>query len=68
MKLHDERHTLGGQSDTELQDELRKARASLFKLRFQYAGKQLTDTDGIRRSRKRIARILTLLRARERAR
>jgi len=68
MKLHDERHTLRGQSDAELQDELRKARASLFKLRFQYAGKQLTDTDGIRRSRKRVARILTVLAAREQKR
>ena len=66
MKRREERSELREKTTAELHEELRKSRADLFALRFQYASKQLTDTDGIRRARKRIARILTILRQRQR--
>ncbi len=47
-------------SDIELETELRAARRNLYDLRFQLATRQLNDYTQIERTRKRIARILTV--------
>ncbi len=47
-------------SDTELDNELTAARRNLYDLRFQLATRQLNDYTQIERTRKRIARILTV--------
>jgi large subunit ribosomal protein L29 len=48
-----------------LQEELEKAYRELFNLRFQKATRQLADTTAIPKTRKTVARILTVLRQRE---
>ena len=52
-------------SDDKLVEELRKAKAELFNLRFQSATSQLTNTSRLRAVRKDIARIYTIMRERE---
>ena len=47
-------------SDTELENELTAARRNLYDLRFQLATRQLTDYNQIHRTRKKIARIMTV--------
>ncbi len=47
-------------SDGELETELAAARRNLYDLRFQLATRQLSDYNQIRKTRKRIARILTV--------
>jgi large subunit ribosomal protein L29 len=49
-----------GLSDAELDTELVAARRNLYDLRFQLATRQLTDYTQIRKTRRRIARILTV--------
>jgi large subunit ribosomal protein L29 len=48
-----------------LHEELDKAYRELFNLRFQKATRQLADTTAIPKTRKTVARILTVLRQRE---
>ena len=48
-----------------LKEELEKAYRELFNLRFQKATRQLADTTAIPKTRKTVARILTVLRQRE---
>ncbi len=52
-------------SDAELSAELTSAREELFNLRFQLSTRQLKDYQGIGRTRRKIARILTLQRERD---
>lgn len=52
-------------TDAELAAELTSAREELFNLRFQLSTRQLKDHAAIRRSRQKIARILTLQRERQ---
>ncbi len=47
-------------SDTELDNELTAARRNLYDLRFQLATRQLNDYTQIERTRKHIARIMTV--------
>ena len=54
-------------SDEELQKKLEDARAELFNLRFQMATSQLDNTARVTTVKRDIARILTEMRARERA-
>ena len=54
-------------SDTELENELTAARRNLYDLRFQLATRQLNDYTQIERTRKRIARILTVQTERKKA-
>lgn len=49
-----------GLSEQELADELASARRHLYDLRFQLATRQLTDYNQISRTRKDIARLLTV--------
>ncbi len=52
-------------SDDKLVEELRKAKAELFNLRFQSATGQLANNSRLRAVRKDIARIYTIMRERE---
>ncbi len=49
----------------ELERELDESLRSLFNLRFQAATRQLADVSQVRRARRRVARVRTLLRERE---
>ena len=49
----------------ELQEELDESLRALFNLRFQAATRQLADVSQVRRARRRVARVRTLLRERE---
>ena len=55
-------------TDDELQDELSSTRNELMNLRFRVATMQLANTNEIRKARKRVARINTIIRQRELAR
>ncbi len=52
-------------SDEELQSELAKARDELFNTRFQLATRQLKDHSSLRRTRRKLAQLLTIERERE---
>lgn len=52
-------------SDAELRQKLEEAYQRLWSLRFQHATRQLQDTSQIRKTRREIARIKTILRERE---
>ncbi len=54
-------------NDAELEDELSTARRQLYDLRFQLATRQLNDYSQISRTRRSIARLLTVQTERERA-
>ncbi len=54
-------------NDQELDEELSAARRQLYDLRFQLATRQLTDYSQISRSRRSIARLLTVQTERARA-
>ncbi|MEX2446990.1 MAG: 50S ribosomal protein L29 [Dehalococcoidia bacterium] len=60
-----ETDTLRSTADADLRRELDEAHQALFNLRFQSATRQLADTSQIGRTRRRIARVRTLLRERE---
>jgi len=61
-----ERRELREKSDEALQQELGEAHESLFKLRFQAATRQLADNSQIRKTRRRVALLKTLLNERRR--
>ena len=52
-------------TDAELDDELNATHRELMNLRFRVATMQLANTNEIRKSKKRITRIKTILRERE---
>ena len=52
---------LRDQSDEALQKELDQAHEALFKLRFQAATRQLADNSQVKKARRRVALIKTLL-------
>jgi large subunit ribosomal protein L29 len=54
-----------GLSDEKLQDQLEDLKEALFNLRFQKAFGQLEDPNAIRRTRKDVARVQTVLRERQ---
>ena len=53
-------------SDAELADQLRGAREELFDAKFKFATRQLKNYRGMRATRQKIARLLTVSRERER--
>jgi len=53
-------------SDEALKQELEEAHESLFKLRFQVATRQLADNSQVKKSRRRVAMLRTLLNERGR--
>ena len=56
---------LRGMPDQELVDELYDTRRELMNLRFRAATMQLSDVNQIKRTKKRVAQILTVMRQRE---
>ena len=56
---------LRGLSDPDLAEELENTQRALMNLRFRSATMQLSDVHAIRKARKRIARINTIMRERE---
>ena len=56
---------LRGLNDEDLADELENTQRALMNLRFRSATMQLSDVHAISKSRKRIARINTIMRERE---
>ena len=61
MEIHEIRNL----SDQQLQEELENSYKELMNLRFRAATNQLTDTNQPRKTRKAIARLLTVMRQRE---
>jgi len=55
---------LRGKTDEELVLELEEAHQALFNLRFQSSTRQLEDVSQVKRARRKIARIKTLIRER----
>ncbi len=53
-------------SEAELKEKLNQTRKELFNMRFQHATKQLENTAGLAGTRADVARILTLLKEKER--
>ena len=56
---------LRGLNDADLADELENSHRALMNLRFRSATMQLADTHAIRKARRRIARIYTIMKERE---
>lgn len=56
---------LRGLSDPDLAEELDSSQQALMNLRFRSATMQLADVHAIRKARRRIARIYTIMRERE---
>ena len=56
---------LRGLNDTDRADELENSQRALMNLRFRSATMQLSDSHAIRKARRRIARIYTIMRERE---
>lgn len=56
---------LRGLSDSDLAEEMENTQRALMNLRFRSATMQLSDVQAIRKARKRIARINTIMRERE---
>jgi large subunit ribosomal protein L29 len=54
-----------GLDDVALAEELEASRKELMNLRFRTATKQISNTSGLKDARRNIARILTIMRARE---
>jgi large subunit ribosomal protein L29 len=61
-------HEIRNLSDRQLQEELENSYKELMNLRFRAATNQLTDTNQPRKTRKNIARLLTVMRQREQER
>ncbi len=58
-------HEIRDLSDEQLQEELENSYKELMSLRFRAATNQLTDTNQPRKTRKTIARLLTVIRQRQ---
>ena len=56
---------LRDRSDEQLASDFESARQQLFNLRFQSATRQLADVSQVRKARRRVARLQTLMRERE---
>lgn len=52
-------------SDTEVVEKIAEARDSLFQLRFQHANGQLDDSSQLKKTKKEIAQLETILRERQ---
>ncbi len=67
MSRREDRAALEDLGLVELQRELTEARTELFENRIRYATRNLDNPEPLRKGRKKIARILTYMTARERA-
>jgi large subunit ribosomal protein L29 len=65
MKRHDELNKLHDMSDAELREEAARLKESLFRLNFKLALGEMDAVKTIRREKRSLARIKTMVRARE---
>ena len=64
MKRHEEVERLTGMSDEELKDEAGRLKESLFRLNFKLALGEVDAVKTVRREKKSLARVRTLMRQR----
>ncbi|HYE14199.1 MAG TPA: 50S ribosomal protein L29 [Pyrinomonadaceae bacterium] len=65
MKRREEVERLSGMSDEELRDEAQRLKESLFRLNFKLALGEVDAVKTVRREKKTLARVQTLMRQRE---
>ncbi len=65
MKRHDELERLHNMSDEELKEEAARIKESLFRLNFKLALGEVDAVKTVRREKKTLARVQTLMRARQ---
>ena len=65
MKRHDEIERLHNMSDEELKEEAARLKESLFRLNFKLALGEVDAVKTVRREKKTLARVQTLMRARQ---
>ena len=65
MKRHDELERLHNMSDEELREEAARLKESLFRLNFKLALGEVDAVKTVRREKKSLARICTMMRRRE---
>ena len=67
MKRHEELERLHNMSDEELREEAQRLKESLFRLNFKLALGEVDAVKTVRREKKTLARVQTLMRERETA-
>jgi ribosomal protein L29 len=67
MKRHEELESLNGMSDEQLKEEAARLKESLFRLNFKLALGEVDAVKTVRREKKTLARVQTLMRARQQA-
>ena len=65
MKRHDELERLHNMSDEELREEAQRLKESLFRLNFKLALGEVDAVKTVRREKKTLARVQTMMRARQ---
>ena len=65
MKRHDEVERLNNMSDADLKEEAARLKESLFRLNFKLALGEVDAVKTVRREKKTLARVRTLMRARQ---
>ena len=65
MKRHEELERLHNMSDEELREEAQRLKESLFRLNFKLALGEVDAVKTVRREKKTLARVQTVMRARE---
>ena len=65
MKRRDDLERLGNMSDAELKEEAARLKESLFRLNFKLALGEVDAVKTVRREKKTLARVQTLMRARQ---
>ena len=65
MKRHDDVERLNNMSDAELKEEAARLKESLFRLNFKLALGEVDAVKTVRREKKTLARVQTLMRARQ---
>ena len=67
MKRHEEVESLNSMSDEQLKEEAARLKESLFRLNFKLALGEVDAVKTVRREKKTLARVQTLMRARQQA-
>ena len=65
MKRHDDLERLNNMSDADLKEEAARLKESLFRLNFKLALGEVDAVKTVRREKKTLARVRTLMRARQ---
>ncbi len=67
MKRHDELESLHNMSDAELKAEAQRIKEALFRLNFKLALGEVDAVNAVRREKKTLARVQTMMRERQQA-